>query len=244
MCCLPIVSSASEILGRTLISPTQHLLARSAGAGGGTRYGLRDSDIRLRLDAMLREVHSHESDSTLIRHEVGLCAAERRIDVAVINGEFTGYEIKSDEDTLRRLAGQVQAYGRVLDRAILVTTKRHLQAAIEELPAWWGIMLATETDGEIAISYVRCSSTNVQQDSFSLAQQLWRDEALEELQMRGRAGGLGKKARYYVWLALAEAVSIDELRQIVRNRVKARQGWSGGQLHGQCGEQVPIGPTP
>ena len=36
--------------------------------------------------------------------------------MAVIGQEISGYEIKSDADSLTRLAGQAQDYGLVLDR--------------------------------------------------------------------------------------------------------------------------------
>jgi len=108
---------------------------------------------------MLRTLHEGEPD-TLIRHEVGLCASERRVDMAVVNGEFIGYEIKSDEDTLVRLSGQAEAYSRVLDRAVLVTTRRHIDAALRELPEWWGVIVATEDGGNVHLCFVRSPSRN------------------------------------------------------------------------------------
>ncbi len=195
---------------------------------------MRDSDIRLELHSLLRAKHSSEPD-TLIRHEVGLCAGKRRIDVAVINGELAGYEIKSDEDTIIRLAGQAEAYGRVLDRAVLVTTNRHLNDARALLPNWWGIMVASAEQGDIRFERVREPGLNDQYDALSLAQLLWRDEALEELRLHDKGQGLAKKARYYVWTALVTAVSLDELRSIVRARLKARPEWPGGELRSLCG---------
>ena len=97
----------------------------------------RDCDIRLALEARLVQQHGDEPD-TIIRHEVGICAGKRRIDMAVVNGELTGYEIKSDMDTLARLVGQANAYGSVLDRVVLVTTERHVDSALPLLPDWWG----------------------------------------------------------------------------------------------------------
>ena len=91
---------------------------------------MRDADIRRALHLALQTEHSSDPD-TLIRHEVGVNAGKRRIDVVLVNGELTGYEIKSDEDTLARLAGQSEAYVEVLDRAILVTSQRHLDAATD-----------------------------------------------------------------------------------------------------------------
>lgn len=194
---------------------------------------MRDSDIRLALDKLLRKRHANEPD-TIIRHEVGLCAGKRRIDIAIINSEIIGYEIKSDEDTLNRLEGQAEAYGHVLDKAILVTTERHLDSAVNKLPDWWGVIVAHEKNGGIYLDNFREPAVNDQQDDFALAQLLWREEALEELHLRDKGQGLSKKARYYVWIALANAVSLDDLRSIVRARLKARPAWPGGQPHGLC----------
>jgi hypothetical protein len=63
----------------------------------------------------------------------------------------------------------------------------------------------------------------------SLAQLLWRDEALDELRQRGQARGLSAKARHYVWERLADVVPLEELRAVVRLRLKARSEWSGGR---------------
>lgn len=192
---------------------------------------MRDYDIRLALDALLRERHNAEPD-TVIRHEVGLCAGKRRIDVAIINSEIIGYEIKSDEDTLNRLEGQAEVYGDVLDKAVLVTTEHHLDSALGKLPEWWGVTIAYNDNGNVCLRDIREPRLNNRLDAFSLAQLLWREEALEELRLRNKSQGLSKKARHYVWAALADAVSLDELRTIVRSRLKARQVWPGGQLPG------------
>ena len=43
-----------------------------------------------------------------------------RVDIAVINGHIRGVEIKAEADSLERLPRQVEAYGRVVDRATLI----------------------------------------------------------------------------------------------------------------------------
>ena len=197
----------------------------------------RDCDIRLVLEAKLVQDHGDEPD-TIIRHEVGIRAGTRRIDMALVNGELAGYEIKSDADTLARLSGQAKAYGNVLDRAILVTTERHLDDALTMLPDWWGITVAYSQRSNICLGIFRDPKLNDNHDSFSLAQLLWREEALGELRIRGMGRGLSNKARHYVWNALVDAVLVNELRSIVRTRLKARPEWPGGQLHGQ-GDAIP-----
>lgn len=209
---------------------------------GERGLALRDSDIRRELDALLRLRHGNDPD-TLIRHEVGLCAGKRRIDVAIVNGELAGYEIKSDEDTLLRLEGQAAAYGQVLDRAVIVTTDRHLDHALDDLPEWWGVIVARKGPDGVILETIREPERNDQHDPFALSQLLWRDEVLEELRARGLAKGLSNKARHYAWLALA-ALPMDELRDLVRARLKARQDWPGGQLRELCDAKLPTVPIP
>src|SRR5262249_26817602 len=120
------------------LEPAVHLAQQSlhrAGASSEAKSALRtssleanmidrdivlfDSGIRPGLRSWLRLKHADESDTVLIE-ELGLCRGRVRVDVAVVNGLLHGYEIKSDRDSLRRLAGQVEVYGKVLDRATLV----------------------------------------------------------------------------------------------------------------------------
>ena len=158
-----------------------------------------------------------------------MCAGNRRIDVAVINGEIAGWEIKSDEDTLVRLSGQVSVYARVLDRATLVTTAKYIAKAEVLLPDWWALVMAEQCGAAIQLTNVRNSQLNAATDAFSIAQLLWKEEALDELRQRQLSRGLAKKARYYVWERLAASLGGDELRQVVRRRLRARVDWPGGR---------------
>ncbi|MDE3724763.1 sce7726 family protein [Nocardiopsis sp. N85] len=162
---------------------------------------------------------------TLIRHELGLCAGERRVDLAVINGEMVGYEIKSDVDRLDRLPEQAEAYGKVFDRMVIVTTDRYLADAVAMLPTWWEVLCIRQGQKGVSSEQVRAGKPNKGQDPFALAQLLWREEALEELRSRGLARGLSKKRRWIIWQHLAQAVPVAELGDVVRRRLKARREW-------------------
>jgi hypothetical protein len=190
---------------------------------------MRDYDIRSALVAQVLTAHVEDVD-TLVRHELGICAGRRRVDIAVINGEIAGWEIKSDEDTLARLAGQVDAYGQVLDRATLVTTPRWVARADQHIPQWWGMTVVEQVDDTVVVHPIRDPADNsTHVNPMSLAQLLWRDEALDELRQRGQARGLSAKARHYVWERLIGVVPLEELRGIVRRRLKARSEWPGGR---------------
>lgn len=123
-----------------------------------------------------------------------------------------------DADTLARLPGQAVVYGRVLDRMTLVTTRRHLQSAAAAVPSWWG--LAT-CDG-LELAAVRGPAPNPDVELFAVAQLLWREEVLDELRRRGLARGLARARRWVLWQRLAADVPRDELRALVRARLRAR----------------------
>ena len=176
---------------------------------------LRDPDIRILLTRDL----AHRHPAALIRHEMGLCAGERRIDIAAITPEaMHGYEIKSDVDTLARLAGQADAYGRVFDRMTLVTTARYVDAATAAVPDWWEVLVASAG----ILHQARPGATQSGLEPFALAQLMWRDEALAALKERGAAWGLSKKRRWIMWTRLVQVVPADELGRIVRTQLMTR----------------------
>jgi hypothetical protein len=67
----------------------------------------------------------------------------------VLNGSISGFEIKSERDSLARLRSQIPNYARCFDSLTLVAPARHLNHAREMLPNWWGLMEVTvERAGE------------------------------------------------------------------------------------------------
>lgn len=189
---------------------------------------MRDADVRLELAAVLEAEHAAERDETRFVPELGLCG-EVRVDLAVVNGNLTGYEIKSARDTLRRLPGQVATYSRVLDFAVLVVADNHVEHARELVRPWWGLTVASVRDGGgVDLTVQRPPRRNAAVDPFALAQLLWRDEALAELTCRGLDRGIRSKPRQQIWARLAEELSLSDLRDVVRRRLKDRLAWRDG----------------
>lgn len=185
---------------------------------------LRDLDIRQALRDLLEIEHAAEPDSILI-DELGICQGAARVDLAVINGSINGFEIKSDADRLHRLAHQRDAYGTVLDTVTLVTSKRHLASAREQIPAWWGIIEARRSDENIVLRRLRKSRVNRHVQPHVLARLLWRDEALQLLDDYDLGAGMLSKPRSALWQRLATELTADELSAGVRTALKRREGW-------------------
>lgn len=185
---------------------------------------MKDSDIRTCLLNSLERQYRNSTD-TLIVQELGLCQGDSRIDLAVVNGSLHGYEIKSEKDTLRRLAGQLDVYSKVLDYVTLVASPRHLSKVARIVPAWWGLCEADYKKGQLKIVKVRIGLENNDVDPTALVQLLWRDEALEILKERQLQKGIVDKPRRILWQRITECLSLNEIREEVRNRIKTRQNW-------------------
>lgn len=194
---------------------------------------MNDGEIRSVLDGRLRSRFQGDPN-VLIRHEFGVETGQRRVDLAVLNGHLAGWEIKSDDDTLYRLPAQAASYGRVMDYLTLVTTAKYLDKGASLVPDWWGLTEAVRGPSGIRLINRRAPRINRSPDQFSLAQLLWREEAIDELRLRGLAKGLSSKPRYFVWERLAEVTSPKELRRCVLDRLKQRPSWPGGQLQTPC----------
>lgn len=100
---------------------------------------MRDAEIRSALSDWII-AGSHKSPTGLV-HEFRIPRPSGRVDVAVINGEVVGYEIKSDADTLKRLPRQIRCFNALFDRVNLVTTDTHVDQASVVVPRWWGIVV-------------------------------------------------------------------------------------------------------
>lgn len=185
---------------------------------------MRDVDVRTALRSQLLAEHSHELESTRFVDELQLCGVVRA-DVAVLNGNFTGYELKSAKDTLDRLPKQVEIYSKIFDYAVLIVAENHLTRAEQMIPEWWGLSVATGASGEVSIRNKSEPSLNPGVDAHSLVTLLWRDETLEILTRLSLEKGIRSKPKRVLWDRLAASVPLDQLRELVRSRLKERQDW-------------------
>lgn len=128
--------------------------------------------------ALLARLQAHAPKTDLLIEELGIEHGAARVDVAVASDRLLGYEIKSDLDTLDRLAQQMHAYHRVFDALTIVTTVSFLDQVEALLPKWWGIMLAEPGNGSaVRLTEHRPANSHQRQDALSIAALLWRDEA-------------------------------------------------------------------
>ncbi len=187
-----------------------------------------DVDIRPVLRRSL--LASTAGEDSVVVEELGLCRGRVRVDLAVVNGSLHGYEIKSDRDSLDRLAGQADVYSKVLDQVTLVVGERHLAHAMNRIPAWWGITRVDDTSAGPELHLVRAEGENPARDPRALVELLWLPEALAILEARGQARGMRGKPRRLVWDRLCESLDTEEISSAVRAHLKARARTSDPQV--------------
>lgn len=187
---------------------------------------MHDIDVRVALHAELLDVHSSDLAATRFVDELDLCG-EVRVDVAVLNGSFSGFELKSARDNLRRLPKQVDFYSKTLDFASLVVANNHYRSALSLIPDWWGVISASEseTEGRVFLEHCRPARPNPGIEVQYLARLLWRDELLGELVRLGHDRGVRSKPRRVLLERLCEVSTQEDIRFLVRETLKSRSRW-------------------
>ena len=196
----------TNMLGRAMV--TKHIL---------------DHDIRDGLHKkLIRHFHANTTTNRVV-NEMEICLGRARIDVAVINGKFWGYEIKSPADSLRRLPQQVECYNRVFDRVTVVVWGDAVDGTMDIVPAWWTVTEARlNRDGDIAFSTIRHGKTNPTPDPEARLQLLWSWELESFARSKGIAPKHLKGGRKAVSAFVASCVSAREIAEHVRNTIRNR----------------------
>lgn len=187
---------------------------------------MHDRDVRAAVRDRLSTAHQNDPNTRIVE-EMGVWSGTVRIDVAVINGELCGFELKSDSDTLLRLSYQAEIYGKVFDRVTLVVGSKHYDDAIARIPPWWGCIVATMTNGEVVLRSKRKAKRNPAPDPLIVAQLLWKAEALAVLETFGLARGWRSKSVKAIHQRLAAQIPFVELGNQVRSALTHRADWLG-----------------
>jgi len=188
-----------------------------------------DKDVRQAVKNKVLKDHINDP-STLVIDELGLDYGRNRVDIAVINGEIHGYELKSDSDTLIRLPKQAECNSQVMDKVTLVVGEKHLREAITLIPDWWGVKIAVMgARGGISLKTERYNKKNKNIDPFELLKLIWKDEALQLLSEKIDLDWRVKKARKKeIYQLVVDNFTLSEIRGQTRIILKSRSDWRFG----------------
>lgn len=81
--------------------------------------------------------HSLNTACMLTEFRAGACKA----DVAILNGTATVYEIKSERDSLSRLANQIENYKKVFAKVYVIASEGHVKGVLDTVSEDIGIMM-------------------------------------------------------------------------------------------------------
>lgn len=176
----------------------------SVASSSGSIRQVRDTDVR---EGLKTEVASRMGDQPhLLVPEVDIrWSVPARADALLIANRISGFEIKSDVDSLSRLPRQVSAYGQIVERAYLVVGERHRVKATELVPAWWHIWVATWSDQKVVVRETRRGRLNPTVSPLAVTSFLSRQQLVTEL------GRLGEKR--------LSSKSVDDLRLLLVGRL-------------------------
>jgi hypothetical protein len=185
------------------------------------------NDLQIREQFHQKRLRRYHADAnTVVVDELGLKHGACRADIAVINNHLTGYEIKSDEDSFRRLPEQIRIYSAVFDYASVIVSTRRVYTLKSLIPRWWGLIVAREgSRGRIIFEVARKCRLNESVDPFSVAQLLWRNEAAIILENIGVNKKVLRSPRKLLYEYLAAYLSLSDLREAVRSCLKSRTMW-------------------
>jgi hypothetical protein len=106
--------------------------------------------------------------------------------------------------------------------------ERHVAKSMAYIPDWWGVkVFRMGPRGGVAFEVRQPLKRNAEIDAIALAELLWRPEVSLALSSRGASKEILRRPRAYQYRALADSVPLDELRDLVRACLKARQAWRG-----------------
>ncbi|MBZ0185925.1 MAG: sce7726 family protein, partial [Candidatus Obscuribacterales bacterium] len=186
---------------------------------------LKEIDIRVALHIYLHEHVVDMLDEPLIVDELGVLEGSYRVDLALIDRQLQGFEIKSASDNLNRLPAQQKHFGSVFDRMTLVCDQKHVKEAMAIVPSWWGLICVSEKDDRAHLNEIWPSRLNQKVDPYAVCQLLWRDEALALLKEHGMDHYFRSSSRKKMWRALAKELEPKEIRQAVKRKLCERPDW-------------------
>lgn len=185
------------------------------------------NDLAIRRNLRIKQLSNHfENNESIVIEELGLNHGKNRADIAILHRSFIGYEIKSNNDTLRRLKKQIKSYDAVFDKVYIVAGSNHINLAQRHLPSWWGIIeVVTDTDNNMCFKTIRKALTNTKVDPVVVAKLLWRDEVVSALKQRQISSSILRKPREILYNHLADMLNISEIKKLVIDSFRKRKNW-------------------
>lgn len=191
----------------------------------------RDAEIRQYFHKK-RLQHHHECPNTIVIDELGIAHGKNRADIAVLNGTFHCFEIKSSKDTLSRLPEQIQEYSKCFEKVSVIAAPNHIAKLTTMLPNWCGLVVATKgPKGAISFRTVKRPRKSPQIEIAAMAHFLWRKEIIEILMQLGINEKDLKLSRENLYKLIPATIGHQELSQWIKTKFMSRKDWRAVAPH-------------
>ena len=177
---------------------------------------LADKRIRSALKAYLVQ-----SAPQAILEEVRVHNGNAIADVVAIDSVAHCYEIKGEGDVIRRISRQGSYYDVAFLMTTLVTTQNHMRVAMEMAPSHWGVLLASDLNGEVLFERIRNAEPSPDFDKRLALLTLWRSELLTLYDFP--AVDVKKLSREKLALKIADEMPLNHISFHIGNLLLKRQ---------------------
>lgn len=136
---------------------------------------LNDREIR---EALKQKLYNQAVKPRAIVEELRVHNGNAIADVVALYTEAHCFEIKGVNDKIERVLRQGGFYNTAFRKITVVTTKNHINKALEVVPSHWGIMVAFFEFGKVRLKHIRGASNNPYFDKKLALLTLWKSEML------------------------------------------------------------------
>lgn len=187
-------------------------------------YWLNDAQIRKALVQQMKGAAAPKNIK--IFEEVGLFHGYSRVDVLKIDNKLHGFEIKSDNDSLRRLGEQIRIYNQVFDTVTIVVGYRHIYKVLREIPEFWGVVLAERSGpNKVQLIDLKPPKVNLGKQADVLIKLLWRSEADSLLRGINPKLQRSKATKLEIYKKILIQKDLQWISSRVATALKARESW-------------------
>jgi hypothetical protein len=177
-----------------------------------------DAQLR-RLLMNSKAVHGND----LVVEELWLPSGRCRADVAVVNEELTGFEIKAGRDRLDRLPQQILEYDSLFRYSNIVTVPAHLREVEKMVPETWGVWVALGGGRTLRLRCLRPASANLRRDTVRVARFLTREECITKLKALAMSNGASRLSKDALAQKVGRALTQRELDSYLCECLQARE---------------------
>jgi hypothetical protein len=136
---------------------------------------LNDKEIR---SALIPKLRSHAVKPKAIIEELRVHNGNAIADVVALYNEAHCYEIKGSNDKIERVLRQGAFYNSSFRKITLVTTENHVSKALDIVPSYWGIIIASNHNDNVILTYLRGAQDNPDFSKELALLTLWKSEML------------------------------------------------------------------